>query len=122
MVDAAALPDLTIVANGGNGCAGPVAQAVAAGAKTLVIGVANRGGVISDNWIAVLRDALRDRGTVLIPAFSIGRTQALLYELEDILHRHRVAIRPRHQFRLPSISGRKPWVAPQVRISSTPAS
>ncbi|MDZ7811562.1 MAG: MBL fold metallo-hydrolase [Arhodomonas sp.] len=28
-------------------------------------------------------------GTVLIPAFSIGRTQELLYELEDIRHRHR---------------------------------
>ncbi|MCB1773119.1 MAG: MBL fold metallo-hydrolase [Gammaproteobacteria bacterium] len=37
---------------------------------------------------AVLREALQDRGTVLIPAFSIGRTQELLYELEDILHRN----------------------------------
>ena len=37
----------------------------------------------------VIREALRDRGTVLIPAFSIGRTQELLYELEDILHRRR---------------------------------
>lgn len=27
-------------------------------------------------------------GTVLIPAFSIGRAQELLYELEDILHAH----------------------------------
>ena len=37
----------------------------------------------------VIRHALEDRGTVLIPAFSIGRTQELLYELEDILHRNR---------------------------------
>lgn len=36
----------------------------------------------------VLKHALQDRGTVLIPAFSIGRTQELLYELEDILHRN----------------------------------
>ena len=36
---------------------------------------------------AVLEQALADQGTVLIPAFSIGRTQELLYELEDILHR-----------------------------------
>lgn len=36
---------------------------------------------------AVIEDALRDKGTVLIPAFSIGRTQELLYELEDIIHR-----------------------------------
>ncbi len=33
-------------------------QAVSAGAKTLVVGVANRGGVISRNWINVLLDAL----------------------------------------------------------------
>ena len=38
---------------------------------------------------SVIREALRDRGTVLIPAFSIGRTQELLYELEDILHRNK---------------------------------
>lgn len=35
---------------------------------------------------AVLVRALADKGTVLIPAFSIGRTQELLYELEDIIH------------------------------------
>lgn len=33
--------------------------------------------------------ALRDGGTVLIPAFSIGRTQELLYELEDTIHRNK---------------------------------
>lgn len=38
---------------------------------------------------AMLVRALKDRGTVLIPAFSIGRTQELLYELEEILHRNR---------------------------------
>ena len=36
---------------------------------------------------AVIEYALANHGTVLIPAFSIGRTQELLYELEDILHR-----------------------------------
>ncbi|WP_443698395.1 MBL fold metallo-hydrolase [Pseudomonas sp.] len=35
----------------------------------------------------VIDRALADHGTVLIPAFSIGRTQELLYEIEDILHR-----------------------------------
>jgi metallo-beta-lactamase family protein len=29
----------------------------------------------------------KNRGTILIPAFSIGRTQELLYEIEQIIHR-----------------------------------
>jgi metallo-beta-lactamase family protein len=37
----------------------------------------------------VIERSLRDRGAVLIPAFSIGRTQELLYEIEDIIHRGR---------------------------------
>jgi metallo-beta-lactamase family protein len=37
----------------------------------------------------VIEHALRDRGVVLVPAFSIGRTQELLYELEEIIHRCR---------------------------------
>ncbi|CAG8871444.1 Ribonuclease [Pseudomonas fluorescens] len=36
---------------------------------------------------AVIDRALADHGTILIPAFSLGRTQELLYEIEDILHR-----------------------------------
>ena len=35
---------------------------------------------------AAIDKALRDQGTVMIPAFSIGCTQELLYELEEILH------------------------------------
>ncbi|MBQ0943114.1 MBL fold metallo-hydrolase [Ideonella sp. 4Y16] len=38
---------------------------------------------------AVIERALANHGTVLIPAFSIGRTQELLYELEDIVHTQR---------------------------------
>ncbi|MCC5855544.1 MAG: MBL fold metallo-hydrolase [Idiomarina sp.] len=34
----------------------------------------------------VIEHCVSDRGAVLIPAFSIGRTQELLYELEDIIH------------------------------------
>jgi len=34
---------------------------------------------------AIIEKCLRNKGTVLIPAFSIGRTQELLYELEGIL-------------------------------------
>ncbi len=40
------LPDMTIE------------EAVAAGAKTLVVGVANRGGVISDTWNVVFKEAV----------------------------------------------------------------
>ncbi len=35
---------------------------------------------------SALKRCLANAGTVLIPAFSIGRTQELLYELEDIFH------------------------------------
>lgn len=36
---------------------------------------------------ALCEHAFGNGGTVLIPAFSIGRTQELLYELEEIIHR-----------------------------------
>lgn len=36
---------------------------------------------------AVVERALGNGGTVIVPAFSIGRTQELLYEFEDILYR-----------------------------------
>ncbi|MEP0072754.1 MAG: MBL fold metallo-hydrolase [Marinomonas sp.] len=38
---------------------------------------------------ASLEHALSDSGSVLIPAFSIGRTQELLYELEHIIHQNK---------------------------------
>ncbi|MEO2267239.1 MBL fold metallo-hydrolase [Pseudoalteromonas sp. YIC-656] len=34
----------------------------------------------------VIERAVADKGVVLIPAFSIGRTQELLYELEQMIH------------------------------------
>ena len=37
----------------------------------------------------VIESSLRNNGTVLIPAFSIGRTQELLYEIEQIIHSFR---------------------------------
>jgi len=38
---------------------------------------------------ALCERAFGNKGCVLIPAFSIGRTQELLYELEEIIHRNR---------------------------------
>nr|WP_314876152.1 MBL fold metallo-hydrolase [uncultured Pseudomonas sp.] len=35
---------------------------------------------------AAIDRALADLGTILIPAFSLGRTQELLYEIEEVLH------------------------------------
>ena len=35
---------------------------------------------------ALIEKALSNNGTLVIPAFSIGRTQELLYELEEIIH------------------------------------
>lgn len=40
---------------------------------------------------AAIDHALVDGGTVMIPAFSIGRTQELLYELEGLIHDARSA-------------------------------
>ncbi len=37
---------------------------------------------------AICEHAFGNRGTLLIPAFSIGRTQELLYELEEIIHKN----------------------------------
>lgn len=37
----------------------------------------------------VIERALKNRGVVLIPAFSIGRTQELLYELENIIFQNK---------------------------------
>ncbi|WP_323114829.1 MBL fold metallo-hydrolase [Pseudomonas guariconensis] len=45
---------------------------------------------------ATIDRALADRGTIMIPAFSLGRTQELLYELEDILHR-KALLAPRRE-------------------------
>ena len=36
----------------------------------------------------VIELALQDRGVILIPAFSIGPTQVLLYEIEDLINRN----------------------------------
>jgi len=37
---------------------------------------------------SVIEKAVVDKGVVLIPAFSIGRTQELLYELETLIHKN----------------------------------
>src|SRR6056297_1690058 len=60
------LPDMTIP------------EAVAAGARTLVIGVANRGGIIPDNWKAVLVEALHSGMDVASGLHTLLRDDPLL--------------------------------------------
>ena len=57
---------------------------------------------------ALCEHAFGNRGTLLVPAFSIGRTQELLYELEEIIHRHR---------QRPAAAG-MPWADVDVIVDS----
>jgi len=41
----------------------------------------------TQNLKSVIEHAVADNGVVLVPAFSIGRTQELLYELEQLIHK-----------------------------------
>ncbi|MEM6487574.1 MAG: N-acetyltransferase DgcN [Pseudomonadota bacterium] len=62
------LPDMT------------VPEAVAAGAKTLVIGVANRGGLISETWASVLVEALEAGMDLAAGLHTLLRDQPVLRE------------------------------------------
>ncbi|MCL1057896.1 MBL fold metallo-hydrolase [Shewanella gelidimarina] len=42
----------------------------------------------SESLRKVIEKSVADNGVVLIPAFSIGRTQELLYELEQLIHQY----------------------------------
>jgi metallo-beta-lactamase family protein len=57
---------------------------------------------------AIIEHALANRGAVLIPAFALGRTQELLYELEGIIHRQR---------QLPAARG-LPWNELEIILDS----
>lgn len=79
------LPDLSLDA------------ALEAGAKTLVIGVANRGGVISDAWKAVLREALEKGFDLASGLHNLLREEADLVALAET---HGRAL---HDVRVPSV-------------------
>lgn len=75
-----------------------LAEAKAAGAKTLVIGVANRGGVISDAWKAVLIEALQ-------MGFDIASgLHNLLRDENDLMAAARVHGRSLFDVRIPSVA------------------
>ncbi|MEO0829334.1 MAG: N-acetyltransferase DgcN [Pseudomonadota bacterium] len=72
-------------------------EAKAAGAQTLVIGVANRGGVISETWKTVLRDAL-DMGFDLASGLH-----NLLSDEPDLVDRAGALGRTLHDVRVPTV-------------------
>jgi uncharacterized NAD-dependent epimerase/dehydratase family protein len=77
------LPDMTI------------AEAAAAGVRTLVVGVANRGGVIAPEWIAVLAEAL-DAGLDLASGLH-----SLLADVPELAARAAARGRRLHDVRVP---------------------
>ncbi|MCE0493811.1 MBL fold metallo-hydrolase RNA specificity domain-containing protein [Vibrio salinus] len=42
---------------------------------------------------AIIQHSLQDGGAIIIPAFSIGRTQELLFDIENLIHQHAVSDR-----------------------------
>ncbi|APZ52976.1 N-acetyltransferase DgcN [Salipiger abyssi] len=79
------LPDMTL------------AEAKAAGAKTLVIGVANRGGLISQTWKKVLVEALEE-------GFDLASgLHNLLRDEEDLAAVAKATGRTLHDVRIPSV-------------------
>ncbi|MCG3269388.1 N-acetyltransferase DgcN [Yoonia sp. I 8.24] len=75
-----------------------LAQAKEAGAKTLVIGVANRGGVISDAWKEVLVEALQ-------MGFDVASgLHNLLRDENDLMAAARVNGRTLFDVRIPSVA------------------
>ncbi|MEZ5750808.1 MAG: N-acetyltransferase DgcN [Paracoccaceae bacterium] len=79
------IPDMTL------------AEAKAAGVKTVVIGVANRGGVISQSWKKVLVEALEE-------GFDLASgLHNLLRDEEDLAAVARATGRKLHDVRIPSV-------------------
>ena len=74
-----------------------VAEAAAAGAKTLIIGVANRGGVISDAWKAVLIEAMEAGMDVA------AGLHTLLNKQEDLVEAAKRTGRTLHDVRVPTV-------------------
>ncbi|WP_162062552.1 MBL fold metallo-hydrolase RNA specificity domain-containing protein [Vibrio taketomensis] len=44
----------------------------------------------SERLLAIIQRSLADGGAILIPAFSVGRTQELLFDIEQLIHQHQI--------------------------------
>ncbi len=67
---------------------------------------------------SIIERCLKDRGTVLIPAFSIGRTQELLYELEEIIHRVQSKVARKNSSSTKNRPQQSPWETIDVIVDS----
>jgi metallo-beta-lactamase family protein len=45
----------------------------------------------SERLLTIIQSSLKDGGTIIIPAFSVGRTQELLYDIESLLHQKQLS-------------------------------
>jgi len=70
-----------------------IKAAVDAGAKTLVVGVANRGGVISDAWIKVFEEALTSGLDIASGLHNLLRDIPSLVELAEKHNRQLIDVR-----------------------------
>ncbi len=76
-----------------------IAQAVERGAKTLVVGVANRGGVISESWISVFEDALNAGLDIASGLHNLLIDEPRLKALSEQTGRALIDVRvPQHQY------------------------
>jgi len=70
-----------------------IQQAVDAGAKTLVVGVANRGGVISDSWIDVFIEALEAGMDIASGLHNLLTDEPKLVEVANTRNRQLIDVR-----------------------------
>ncbi|SEG66156.1 MBL fold metallo-hydrolase RNA specificity domain-containing protein [Vibrio hangzhouensis] len=47
----------------------------------------------SERLLTIINRSLRDGGAIVVPAFSVGRTQELLFDIESLLHQHKLTSR-----------------------------
>ncbi|KFA95179.1 MBL fold metallo-hydrolase [Vibrio sp. ER1A] len=43
-----------------------------------------------ERLLAIIKRSLEDGGSIIVPAFSVGRTQELLFDIESLLHHHKL--------------------------------
>jgi len=83
-----------------------IAEAVEKGAKTLVVGVANRGGYISDSWVSVFEEALNAGMDIASGLHNLLRDDPRLVELAKKTGRELIDVRV-PQIEYPIANGEK---------------